>query len=94
MRCERGAIFDVIVDLRPASPTYRRWVSVQLDGTGLAALYVPAGFAHGFQTLVDDTLVAYQISSPYVPGSGRGAALRRPHSRHRLATRRVGDLGA
>lgn len=72
VRCERGAIFDVIVDLRPASPTYRRWVSVQLDATGLAALYVPAGFAHGFQTLVDDTLVAYQISSPYVPEAAAG----------------------
>lgn len=72
VRVTRGAIFDVIVDLRSDSATFKGWFGVHLDVTLGAALYVPEGFAHGFQTLADDTEVLYQISTPYVPGAGRG----------------------
>ncbi len=72
VRCVRGAIFDVAVDLRPDSPTHLRWFGLELTGSNGKQLYVPEGFAHGFQTLADDTVVAYAISVPYVPGRGRG----------------------
>lgn len=72
VRCTRGAIFDVAVDLRPGSPTQGRWVGVQLDPDNGRALYVPEGCAHGFQTLVDDTDVAYLISVPYAPEAAAG----------------------
>ncbi|MBS0620527.1 MAG: dTDP-4-dehydrorhamnose 3,5-epimerase [Verrucomicrobia bacterium] len=70
VRCTRGQIYDVIVDLRADSPTYRQWVAVYLEEG--RALYVPEGFAHGFQTLLDDTEVFYQISYPYVPSHAAG----------------------
>lgn len=73
VRCSRGAIFDVIVDLRPDSPTYRRHFSVELTPDNGRMLYIPAGFAHGFQTLVDDTEVFYQISASFAPDLARGA---------------------
>jgi dTDP-4-dehydrorhamnose 3,5-epimerase len=72
VRCTRGAIFDVAVDLRRGSPTRGRWVGVDLDPDSGRALYVPEGCAHGFQTLVDDTDVAYMISSPYAPDAAAG----------------------
>ena len=72
VRCVRGAIFDVIVDLRPESPTYREWLGVELSADNALALYVPELFAHGFQTLSDDTLAFYQASAFYSPGSERG----------------------
>lgn len=72
LRCVRGAIFDVIVDLRQDSPTLGEHLSVELDGAGRRALYVPEGFAHGFQTLEDDTEVHYQMSEFYAPDHGRG----------------------
>jgi dTDP-4-dehydrorhamnose 3,5-epimerase len=72
VRCTRGAIFDVIVDLRPGSGTHGRWFGVELDAERATALYVPKGFAHGFQTLVDDTDVLYLISHPYVPEAATG----------------------
>jgi dTDP-4-dehydrorhamnose 3,5-epimerase len=72
VRCTRGAIFDVAVDLRPGSPTRGHWVGVELDSESGRALYVPEGCAHGFQTLVDDTEVAYMISTPYVPEAAAG----------------------
>lgn len=72
VRCTRGAIYDVIVDLRPASRTFKQWVCAVLTAANYRALYVPADFAHGFQTLEDNSEVWYQMSSPYVPGSGRG----------------------
>ena len=65
VRVTRGSIFDVIVDLRPASPTRHRWFGVELDAESGLSVYVPEGFAHGFQTLEDDTEVLYQISVPY-----------------------------
>ena len=72
VRCTRGAIYDVIVDLRPASPTYRRWIGVELTADNRRMLYVPEGFAHGFQTLEDDTEAFYQVSEFYAPGAERG----------------------
>lgn len=72
VRCTAGAILDVILDLRPDSPTHTQWVAVELDATRANALYVPKGFAHGFQTLVDYTDVLYMISDPYVPEAASG----------------------
>lgn len=72
VRCTRGAIFDVAVDLRPRSPMRGNWVGVELDPVGGRALYIPEGCAHGFQTLVDETDVAYMISVPYVPEAAAG----------------------
>jgi dTDP-4-dehydrorhamnose 3,5-epimerase len=72
VRCTQGAIFDVIVDLRPGSPTRRRWFSAELTAANARMLYVPEGCAHGFLTLSDDAQVFYQISTPYRPESSRG----------------------
>ena len=69
VRCTRGGVFDVIVDLRPGSPTYRQWTGYELTATNGRQLYIPKGFAHGFQTLDDDSEVAYLISTAYVPGA-------------------------
>jgi dTDP-4-dehydrorhamnose 3,5-epimerase len=72
VRCTRGAIHDVVVDLRPGSPTYGRHVGVELSaGTG-RALYVPGLFAHGYQTLTDDTEVSYVVSERYSPAHESG----------------------
>jgi dTDP-4-dehydrorhamnose 3,5-epimerase len=73
VRCTRGAIFDVIIDVRPESATYRKWIGVKLTASNYTMLYVPEGFAHGFQTLEDDTEVVYQVSQFYIPGEERGA---------------------
>lgn len=72
VRCTMGAIYDVIIDLRPASPTFKQWVSVELTAQNRLTLFVPNDFAHGFQTLENDSEVFYQMSSPYVPEAGRG----------------------
>jgi dTDP-4-dehydrorhamnose 3,5-epimerase len=72
VRCTRGAIFDVIVDLRPASPAFTRHVALVLSADAGTMLYVPEGVAHGFQTLADDTEVFYQMSEFHAPGHGRG----------------------
>jgi dTDP-4-dehydrorhamnose 3,5-epimerase len=72
VRCVRGAIFDVAVDLRPDSPTYRRWHAVELSGENRLAYYIPVGLAHGFQTLTDDCEVLYQMGHRYVPQAARG----------------------
>ncbi len=72
VRCIRGSIFDVIIDLRPDSPTYRQWVGVELTAANRQMLYVPRGFAHGFQTLEDDTEVFYHVSEFYHPQAERG----------------------
>lgn len=72
VRCIRGVIFDVIIDLRPDSGTYREWLGVELTADNRRMLYVPEGFAHGYQTLVDDTEVFYQVSQFYSPDSERG----------------------
>jgi dTDP-4-dehydrorhamnose 3,5-epimerase len=72
VRCTRGAIYDVIVDLRPGSPTLREWFGVELREGGETSLFVPAGFAHGFQTLADASEVSYQMSYHYVPEAASG----------------------
>lgn len=72
VRCTAGALHDVIIDLRPASPTFKRHVGVVLSADNRRTLYVPEGFAHGFQTLEDDTEVCYQVSAPYQPSAARG----------------------
>jgi len=72
VRCIRGAIADVIVDLRPGSSSYLRHQWFQLDATSLKALFVPAGFAHGFLTLTDETEVLYEMSDYYEPDLGCG----------------------
>ena len=72
VRCTRGAIHDVLVDIRPGSPTHGVTLAVALDADNRDALYVPAGVAHGFQTLRDDSEVLYMIDKPYAPGAARG----------------------
>ncbi|MCX6006126.1 MAG: dTDP-4-dehydrorhamnose 3,5-epimerase [Chloroflexi bacterium] len=70
--CTRGSMYDVIVDIREQSPTYCRWLAVELTEQNRKMLYIPKGFAHGFQTLADDTAVYYQMSEYYHPGLARG----------------------
>ena len=72
VRCTRGRVFDVAVDLRPDSQTYREWVGVELTAENRRMLYLPGDCGHGFQTLTDDTEVFYMVSSTYEPRSGRG----------------------
>jgi len=72
VRCTKGAIYDVIVDLRPHSPTFRQWIGVELTEQNYRMLYVPEGFAHGFQTLEDNTEVVYHVSQCYVPNAEHG----------------------
>jgi dTDP-4-dehydrorhamnose 3,5-epimerase len=72
VRCTRGAIFDVAVDLRPASPSFRCWLGRELTGDSHRALYVPPGCAHGFVALEDDSEVFYQMGAAYDPTLARG----------------------
>jgi dTDP-4-dehydrorhamnose 3,5-epimerase len=72
VRCTAGAMLDVIIDLRPDSPTFTRHVAVVLSPENRKTVYVPAGFAHGFQTLADDTEAFYQMSEFHSPGHARG----------------------
>lgn len=72
VRCSRGAIYDVIIDLRQDSPTFKKHFAVQLDEQNGKTVYVPGGLAHGFQTLEDDTEVFYQMSQIYSAGHARG----------------------
>jgi dTDP-4-dehydrorhamnose 3,5-epimerase len=72
VRCGVGAIYDVIVDLRPDSPAFRRWIGVELSAKNRRMLYIPEGFAHGFLTLGDESEVFYQISADYAPHAARG----------------------
>jgi dTDP-4-dehydrorhamnose 3,5-epimerase len=72
VRCTRGAIYDVLVDLRPSSPSYLRWIGVELSADNGRMVYAPEGLAHGFQTLTDDAEVAYQMSVPYHREAERG----------------------
>lgn len=70
--CQRGELLDVVVDLRSGSPTRGQWVGVHLDADPLRAIYVPEGCAHGYQTLQDETLVAYQLGARHHPELARG----------------------
>jgi dTDP-4-dehydrorhamnose 3,5-epimerase len=72
VRCTRGAIYDVIIDLRPDCPTYKRWVSVELTAENRKMLFIPEGFGHGFITLTDNSEVFYQMSAFYAPECARG----------------------
>ena len=72
IRCSRGVIFDVLVDLRPEEPTFCQWQGFGLSAENNVAIYVPKGFAHGFQTLVDESEVMYAITPSFVPGFGAG----------------------
>jgi dTDP-4-dehydrorhamnose 3,5-epimerase len=72
VRCTRGAVFDVMVDLRADSATYGQWHGEELTADNRMMLYIPKGFAHGFQTLVDNTEVDYEITPAHVPGADRG----------------------
>ena len=72
VRCTQGAILDVIIDIRPDSPTYRRWQEFELSSANGHQLHIPKGFAHGFQTLTNDVEVNYLISAPYEPEAAHG----------------------
>ncbi|MBM4386812.1 MAG: dTDP-4-dehydrorhamnose 3,5-epimerase [Deltaproteobacteria bacterium] len=71
-RCTRGSVYDVIVDLRPASPTFKHWTALELSADNRWSLYIPKGFAHGFLTFEDNSELLYMISEPYHPESARG----------------------
>jgi dTDP-4-dehydrorhamnose 3,5-epimerase len=72
VRCDRGAVLDVVVDLRPHSPTFRQWDSVELSAENRRMLYIPGGLAHGYITLTDDAEVFYQASTPWAPQAEAG----------------------
>ncbi len=72
VRCTQGAIYDVIVDLRSHSPSFKQWIALELTQENHQMLYIPEGFAHGFQTLTEQSEVFYQMSSDYHPESARG----------------------
>jgi dTDP-4-dehydrorhamnose 3,5-epimerase len=72
VRCTKGAIYDVIIDMREDSSTYRQWIGIELTAESFRMLYVPEGFAHGFITLEDNSDVTYQVTQFYTPGSEKG----------------------
>jgi dTDP-4-dehydrorhamnose 3,5-epimerase len=72
VRCTRGAIYDVLVDLRPDSPTQCEWVAIELTSENRRMVYIPEGLAHGFQTLEDGSEIFYQMSQAYIPTHARG----------------------
>lgn len=72
VRCTKGSIYDVIIDVREDSPSFKKWIGVELNEQNHRMLYVPEGFAHGFITLDDDAEVTYQVSEFYTPGAERG----------------------
>jgi len=78
VRCTKGSLFDVIVDLRKDSPTFLKWFTVELTATNHRMLYIPKLFAHGFQTLEDDTEIFYQMSEFYEPAASKGLAWNDP----------------
>jgi dTDP-4-dehydrorhamnose 3,5-epimerase len=79
IRCTKGKIFDVIIDLRKNSKTYKKWESFKLSSTNFKMLYVPEGFAHGFQSLKNDTEILYQVSQFYSPEAESGIRWNDPH---------------
>lgn len=72
IRCVRGAIYDVIIDLRPGSAGYKKWIGTELTSDNYKMLYVPEGFAHGFITLTDNVEVYYNVTAFYTPGAEKG----------------------
>jgi dTDP-4-dehydrorhamnose 3,5-epimerase len=96
VRCVRGAIFDVAVDIRSDSPAYCHWHGVELSAENGSSFFIPSGVAHGFQTLTDDCEVLYQMGTPYVPDAARGVrwddpafaiAWPQPHGRRIISER-------
>jgi len=79
VRCTRGSIFDVVIDLRRDSKTFEKWIGIELSARQPTMLYIPEGCAHGFQTLEDDTEVFYQMSYPYVAEAARGLRWNDPY---------------
>ena len=73
VRCTRGVVYDVVLDLRPDSPSYLRWAGVTLDADEHTMLYIPEGCAHGYQTLADDSEISYFASAPYDRDAATGA---------------------
>jgi len=90
VRCVRGAVHDVIVDLRPESSTFAEWIAVELTEDNRRTLYVPEGFAHGYLTLADGSEVWYQMSAPYAPDAARG--FRYDDARFGIAWPAAGEL--
>lgn len=92
-RCTMGAIYDVIVDLRPGSPTHRQWVAVELTLDNRRMLYIPEGCAHGYQTLTDNTEMNYLTSQDFAPGHARGVRYNDPAFRIEwpLSVRKISD---
>jgi dTDP-4-dehydrorhamnose 3,5-epimerase len=72
VRCIRGKVYDVIIDIRKGSSTFLQWFGVELSETGMNMIYIPEGFAHGFQTLTDDCELVYHHSAYYTPGAEKG----------------------
>lgn len=72
VQCVRGAIYDVVIDLRPGSPTYKRWLGQELSQLNRKMIFAPRGFAHGYQTLANNTDVLYAVSDYYAPGAEKG----------------------
>lgn len=72
IRCTRGTIFDVVVDIRKGSPTYGEWLGIELSEENKKQLLIPKGFAHGFMTLMEDVEVQYKVDEPYAPDCDRG----------------------
>ena len=78
IRCPRGAVFDVVIDLRPDSETFKQWFGIELSADNYKMIYIPQGFAHGYQTLTDDTEVTYLVSAFYTPKAERGVRYNDP----------------
>lgn len=78
VRCSRGAVYDVVVDLRPKSPTFRKWHAAELTPDNDTLLYAPEGCAHGYQTLADDSEIYYLTTTAYAPSSARGVRYNDP----------------
>jgi len=79
IRCIRGAIFDVVIDLRSESATFEQWIGIELSARSAEMLYIPEGCAHGFQTLEDNTEIFYQMSYPFIPEAASGVSWNDPH---------------
>jgi dTDP-4-dehydrorhamnose 3,5-epimerase len=91
LQCLQGAVYDVSIDLRPASPTYKHWIGLELTAENHTMLYLPEGVAHGYQTLCDNTQMFYQVSQFYQPEAERGVrwndpafGITWPETEHRL----------